>query len=458
MREPNMFKILLVDDSATDRILLTGLLNQHEHFEIDTAEDGAIALAKMQVKVPDLVVTDMQMPNLDGLQLVEKIRAHYPYVPVILVTGKGSEELASMALQRGAAGYVPKARCGELLQGTIEHVIELTRSESSFKRLIDSSTLCQFEYLLENDLTLIAPMLELAQRMCAGMKICDLAGCVQIGVALEHAILNAMVHGNLEIGSESFGDTSLLNQRLGELPYRNRKVRVGIRMTRDAAQFTISDEGAGFDVKELANKARDMALTGDAGRGLFLMWAFMDSINFDRNGNTVVMVKRRASPSSPASVAGTKKAELPAVMGILTSHDGASPISFTKRELRTVVTRLKELTSTSDILKSNEKEFTELLAIFRDQLAFRFEAFGCFEEAVEEAPQIYQQSQRLRDQYTELFQRAKKLVECASDSATRDLESLSKNTQDMLRDLEVHEAAETEMIMNTMFEDIGGSG
>ena len=188
------------------------------------------------------------------------------------------------------------------------------------------------------------------------------------------------------------------------------------------------------------------------------MWAFMDSINFDRNGNTVVMVKRRASSSSPASSAGTKKAELPAVMGILTSHDGASPISFTKRELRTVVTRLKELTSTSAILKADEKEFIELLAVFRDQLAFRFEAFGCFEEAVEEAPQIYQQSQRLRDQYTELFQRAKKLVECASDSATRDLESLSKNTQDMLRDLEVHEAAETEMIMNTMFEDIGGSG
>ncbi len=453
-----MFNILLVDDSATDRILLTGLLNQHEHFEIDTAEDGAIAFAKMQVKIPDLVVTDMQMPKLDGLQLVEKIRAHYPYVPVILVTGKGSEELASLALRRGAAGYVPKARCSELLPGTIEHVFELTRSESSFKRLIDSSTLCQFEYLLENDAALVAPMLELAQRMCAGMKICDLAGCVQIGVALEHAILNAIYHGNLEIGSESFGDTSLVNQRLGELPYRNRKVRVGIRMTRDEAQFSIGDEGPGFNVKELAKKAREMALTGDAGRGLFLMWAFMDSIHYDRNGNTVVMVKRRASPSSPVSVAGTKKAELPAVMGILTTHDGVSPISFTKRELRSVVTRLKELTSASAVLKANEKEFTELLVVFRDQLAFRFEAFGCFEEAVEGVPQLYQQSQRLRDQHTELYERAKKLAEYASDSATRDLESLSKNSQDLLYALEVHEAAETEMIMNTMFEDIGGSG
>ena len=453
-----MFNILLVDDSATDRILLTGLLRQHEHFEVDTAEDGAIAFEKMHVKIPDLVVTDMQMPNLDGLQLVEKIRAHYPYVPVILVTSKGSEELAALALQRGAAGYVPKSRCNELLSSTIEHIIELTRSESSFKRLIDSSTLCHFEYLLENDVTLIAPLLELAQRMCAGMKICDVTGCMQIGVALEHAISNAMVHGNLEIGTESSGDASLVNQRLGELPFRNRKVRVEIRITRDEAKFSVGDEGTGFKVNELATRSRNMALNGEAGRGLFLMWAFMDSIHFDRNGNTVVMVKRRASPSSLTSVAGTKKAELPAAMGILTPRDCASPISFTKGELRSVVKSLKVLTTNPAVLYANEKEFTELLGVFRDQLAFRFEALGCFEEAVEGAPQTFQQSQRLRGQHTELHERAKKLSEEAANSASRDLESLAKNVKDLLQDLEVQEAAENEMIVNAMFEDIGGSG
>jgi CheY-like chemotaxis protein len=191
-----MFNILVVDDSAVDRMVIQRLLDGHENFEIDTAEDGAIALEKIRTRAPDLVLTDMQMPNIDGLQLVEMIRVHHSSVPVILVTGEGSEDLACLALQRGAAGYVPKLRCAELLQKTIEHVMDLRRSEASFKRLIDSSTLCQFEYRINNDVTLIRPLVELAQRMCTGMKICDEAGCMQIGVALEHAISNAICHGN----------------------------------------------------------------------------------------------------------------------------------------------------------------------------------------------------------------------------------------------------------------------
>ncbi len=453
-----MFNILLVDDSAVDRLVIKSVLNQYEHFEVDTAEDGAIALEKMRVKVPDLVVTDMQMPNLNGLQLVEKIRAHYPYVPVILITGEGSEALASLALQRGAAGYVPKARCGEFLHDTIEHVMELTRSESSFKRLIDSSTLCQFEYVFENDVTLIAPMLELAQRMCAGMKLCDEAGCVQIGVALEHAILNAIYHGNLEIGTESVGNASLMKQRLGQLPYKDRKVQVDIRITRDEAHFLVRDEGPGFNVKEVAANGQKLALTGEAGRGLFLMWAFMDSVTFDRKGNAVAMVKRRVPLASPAPVSGTKKTELPAVLGIVDPRNSESPSSLATEELRMAVKRLTQLTSTSAVLNANEKEFIELLETFRNQLAFRFEAYGQFEEAGAVASLANRQSQSLRGQRMELYERAQRLVECATDNETRDLESLAKNVQVLLHDLKIHEAAETEMIMNAMFDDIGGGG
>lgn len=453
-----MFSILLVDDSAVDRLFLQGLLSKHEQFEIDIAVDGAMALEKMQVKVPDLVVTDMQMPNLDGLQLVEKIRAQYPHVPVILVTGEGSEDLACLALQRGAAGYVPKARCRELLPQTIEHVIQLTHSESSFKRLIDLSTLCQFKFLIDNDVTLIAPILELAQRMCAGMKICDEAGCMQIGVALEHAILNAIYHGNLEIATESVEDTTLMKQRLSELPYRDRKVRVEIRITQDEAQFVVRDEGPGFNVKEMASKARKVALTGGAGRGLFLMWAFMDSVTFDQNRNSIVMVKRRIPLASPATIAGTKKAELPTVLGIMNPRDRTSPVSLTTGELRSVVLRLTQLTSNLALLKSNEKEFISLLGVFSEQLALRFEAFGYFEEAVEPASNVLRQAQKLRDQHAKLYERAQKLVESAVDSETRDLDRLSQQVHDLLHDLEVHEAEETEIVISAMFEDIGGNG
>ena len=145
-----MFKILLVDDSATDRRLIEGLLKKSLHFEVDTAADGLKALESLKAKVPDVVVTDMQMPNMDGMQLVENVRKLYPLVPVVLITAAGSEELASEALKRGAAGYVPKARCGELLNETLDHVLELTRKKvpavvrRHLPRHLDSSLVTSF--------------------------------------------------------------------------------------------------------------------------------------------------------------------------------------------------------------------------------------------------------------------------------------------------------------------------
>ena len=201
-----MIKILVVDDSATDLLLMKGLLSKRSGFSVSTAGDGAVALEMMAMEVPDIVITDLQMPNLDGLQLVEKIRSNYRLVPVILVTGEGSEDIATRALQRGAAGYVPKSQCAELLCDTVEHVLKVAGSESSFAQLIDRATLTQFEFSLDNNLELISPLLELVQRMTVGMGICDETCCVQTSLALEHAILNAIYHGNLQIDSASEGD------------------------------------------------------------------------------------------------------------------------------------------------------------------------------------------------------------------------------------------------------------
>ena len=161
-----MFNVLLVDDSATDRRLFEGLLSKYLQFNVETAEDGSHALKIMAVKVPDVVVTDLQMPNMDGLQLVENIRSLYPLVPVILITSAGSEEVASKALQRGAAGYVPKSRCDELLGDTVENVIEHTFNTfaeylkarvKAGELVIDDCTLASPQFLMMCQATLFQP-------------------------------------------------------------------------------------------------------------------------------------------------------------------------------------------------------------------------------------------------------------------------------------------------------------
>ena len=102
-----MATVLIVDDSATDRRLAGGLLEQIEGLAIEYAVDGSDALAKMNFKAPDIVVTDLDMPSINGLKLVELSHQSYPAIPVILMTARGSEEIAVKALQAGASSYVP---------------------------------------------------------------------------------------------------------------------------------------------------------------------------------------------------------------------------------------------------------------------------------------------------------------------------------------------------------------
>src|SRR5437870_2590358 len=117
-----MSKVLVVDDSAVDRRRAIKLL-ANDGLTVLSAANGVEALEVFKREIPDVVLTDMQMPEMDGLQLVQEIRARYPSVPVILMTAHGSEEIAVEALQKGAASYVPKRNLAKDLSETISSVL-----------------------------------------------------------------------------------------------------------------------------------------------------------------------------------------------------------------------------------------------------------------------------------------------------------------------------------------------
>src|SRR5262245_17181521 len=105
--------ILVVDDSPLDQRLAGGLLEKHFNCTVRYAADGKEAVGQMAQELPDLVLTDLQMPQMDGLELVQVVKTEFPVVPVILITAHGSEEIAAQALRRGAASYVPKRRLAQ---------------------------------------------------------------------------------------------------------------------------------------------------------------------------------------------------------------------------------------------------------------------------------------------------------------------------------------------------------
>src|SRR5438874_9290574 len=137
-----MAKVLIVDDSAVDRRFVGGLLQREPSYLVEFAEDGADALTKIRQAPPDVIVTDLQMPNRNGLELVAAVRMHHPGVPIILMTGHGSEDLAVEALHRGAANYVPKPQIGERLLESVEEAISLARADRTYDRLISCLKKC----------------------------------------------------------------------------------------------------------------------------------------------------------------------------------------------------------------------------------------------------------------------------------------------------------------------------
>ena len=304
-----MTTILVVDDSLVDRAVVGELLGRRSQWTICAATNGIDALAQITHTKPDLVVTDLQMPQMNGLELVAAIRQQHPGVPVILMTAFGSEAIAVEALERGASSYVPKSQLPEKLVNTVEKVLATARAERNYEQLIRSMTDTQFGLRLGNDTALIDPLVDLVQQMVVGIGFCDAAERLQIGMALKEALINALFHGSLELPVDQMHDVldkvrrgeqvRLIKDPRSEPGYRDRSIFVNVSITPDELRLVVRDEGPGFDVKGVPEPGDPQALEPGHGRGLAIIRNLMDEVTFDDAGNEVTMVKRRAT-AAPA--------------------------------------------------------------------------------------------------------------------------------------------------------------
>jgi len=301
--------VLVVDDSDVDRRLVGGLLGQHGNLKVEFATNGVEALDILNSEPPDLIVTDLQMPEMDGLELVTAARLSHPHVPLVLMTAHGSETLAVEALEQGAASYVSKSQLAEKLADTVQEILAMARADRSYSKLISSLRGAKFEFELQNDPAVIDPLVDLVQQMVAGMELCDFNDRVRVGVALKEGLLNALYRGNLEITPEQMQEAredliegrgmSIVQGRQAESPYCDRRIHVRVDIGRDLAEFIIRDEGPGFDPEAVLDPADTAAMGGESGRGLWLMRSFMDEVAFNDSGNEVTLVKR-GSREEPA--------------------------------------------------------------------------------------------------------------------------------------------------------------
>src|SRR2546423_1867702 len=151
-----MARVLVAEDSRTQAQQIRMLLEEAS-FEVETASHGVEALACMRRTAPDIVLTDLEMPQMNGLELVEAVRKEFGCVPVVLMTAHGSEEIAALALSKGAASYIPKAYITHDVVPTLERLIALTTVNRRHVQAFECLAKSEFHFVVGNDPKLITP-------------------------------------------------------------------------------------------------------------------------------------------------------------------------------------------------------------------------------------------------------------------------------------------------------------
>lgn len=293
-----MTRILVVDDSPMDRTIISGLLRKKISCEIDFAEDGSLGLESIKESRPDLIVTDMQMPVMNGLEMIVELRKRGVHTPVVLITASGSEELSIEALRAGASSYVPKRSLSKQLVETVRTVLSVACDEREKCELMERIVSHCESFRLKSRVEECRSLARHLQGVLADLWDLDSSKQLRIRLVLEEALLNALYHGNLEVSSQLKESAEnafyeLAAQRQRQPPYSSRQIEVESTATLEEVRFIITDDGDGFDVSKLPDPTDPENILRPYGRGVTLMRSFMDEVRFSERGNQVTLVKRR---------------------------------------------------------------------------------------------------------------------------------------------------------------------
>ncbi|KAB8332441.1 PAS domain S-box protein [Scytonema tolypothrichoides VB-61278] len=316
---PSAARVLLVDDNADIRYYLTRILS--EHVQVEAVADGAAALAAAQERVPDLVLSDVMMPQLDGFELLKALRADVRTreVPIILLSARAGEDSVIEGLQAGADDYLIKPfSATELVTRVLAHLqmaqlrLEALRQERTISRRKDEmlstvshelntplvailgwtrllranppshSMLMKSLETIERNATLqaklISDLLDIS-RITAGklrlnLEPVELQSVIEMAIACGRATLNATVHQTQQ--TKDIELSSLLNP----LPIiiqgdPDRLQQIVLNLLTNAIKFT--PKGGRIEVRLNANQTHAQILVSDTGCGIaaeFLPYVF----------------------------------------------------------------------------------------------------------------------------------------------------------------------------------------
>lgn len=271
------FHILVVDDEEKIRTVLETIFASRG-YRVSPVSNGLTALKILQEGGVDLVVLDLKMEGMDGMELLGRIKDISSGLPVVVITGYADVDSTAKALKAGASDFISKPFGAQEIFHSVSRLLELRQVRGQHRKILPFFTFgarASFPSRTENVNGAI-------HYLTGYLGELDLFEPVQVShmvIALYEALTNAVVHGNGQDAAKT--------------------VTVSADFGTDGVKFVIADEGDGFVPDELAGPLDTTSLNRAGGRGIYLMKQFMDEVRFNPAGNEVTMMKRRKDAGGP---------------------------------------------------------------------------------------------------------------------------------------------------------------
>jgi CheY-like chemotaxis protein len=269
----NGFRILVVDDEEDVRETLSEMI-KGLGYQVLIAEGGKEALEKIKTEKVDLIITDLAMPKMNGLELIVRSKQNNPNIPIAVISAFGSAENTTYALTRGAFSFIAKPF-------KLSQIKELVRKGKQLRELsLGTYTLLEWvksqtEMVFPSQPNLFPSAILFALKECQWRGIEDDARLENVAICLEELLDNAFVHGNR----------------------KDKDKRIKVKMAFDAEKFVLAvkDEGDGFNGESYLEKIREEHASMPEKRGLFIVDLLMDDLRFSKKGSeaTAVMYRER---------------------------------------------------------------------------------------------------------------------------------------------------------------------
>ncbi len=295
--------ILLIDDDPAVLDMVHSAL-AHYGMEVHAYPNAAQALDLMQnPSAPqfDLVITDINMEGLDGFDVIHKVKAMQPRLPVVLMTGQASVDYAIRAMRMGAANLFMKPIAIREMVQSVFHLVDLHRdfrlADDGLRGLVNERR----HFLFRSDELDVPTLVRHLTDRLVPMGFASLSNLDVIAMAFHEALVNSLEHGNLELESSLKGDLfaeedpygRLRQKRMADSEYAGRLIEVRLAMDTERFELEISDEGKGFYASRISPMTGDSDMVPHCGRGLPLILLVMDEVHFNEKGNQIRLVLRR---------------------------------------------------------------------------------------------------------------------------------------------------------------------